>query len=235
MMSLACWMLLASFQPADSSVVLRGLLAADENSQWVLALPQPMVFGGRRVGRIALRGDANRWSRYDRFYVEVRGTLVAEQDTLQLPYLNLTAVKEVQPEGIARGEVSTSFSQRVAMTLYVLPRSFHWRNNDGSTTGVGPVVVYTLNNHGQSRLTLGFDSKDYVCFQVQKQYGSQVWEFARQFAQPNSQQEVTLPPFVREMVELPENAASTPGKYRVRAGLCGYREYQLEAEIDVLG
>ena len=235
MMSLACWMVLASLQPADSSVVLRGLLAADENSQWVLALPQPMSFQGRRVGRIALRGDANRWSRYDRFYVEARGTLVAEQDTLQLPYLNLTAVKEVQPEGIARGEVSTSFSQRVAMTLYVLPRSFRWRNNDGSVTGVGPVVVYTLNNHGQSRLTLGFDSRDYVCFQVQKQYGSQVWEFARQFAQPNSQQEVTLPPFVREMVELPENAASTPGKYRVRAGLCGYREYQLEAEIDVLG
>jgi len=231
----------ASRQLSDSAVTLRGLLAAITDSaaggsgatHWVLALPQPQLLQGHRVGRLPISGVTRSWSRLDRFYVEARGTLSTDADGL--PVLNVTGMKEVQPDGLARGEVSTSFSQRVALSLFVLPRTFRWRDAAGEPSGVGPVVVFSLNNHGQALLTLEFTSKDYACFQVQKQNASLVWEYARQVNQPTDQMKVTLPQFVREMLALPENAAPSPGKYRVRAGLCGYREYQLEAEFEVLG
>lgn len=227
-------------QAADTSVALRGLLATATDSgagttAWVLALPTPVRFQGRVIPAVVLTGNARSWTRFDRFYVEVRGALAVLETGR--PTLRVANVREVLPEGLVRNEVSTSFSQRTVASVFVLPRSFRWRDPAGQPTGVGPVVVFSLNNHGQAMLSLDFNSQDYVCFTLRGE-GQQewVWKDAIRFgSEPLEFYKLKLPTFVREMMPLTEAAAPSPGRYRVRAGLCGYPEYQVETDFEVLG
>jgi hypothetical protein len=227
----------AAPQAADTGVTLRGLLAAVPNAaaidaRWVLALPQPVAFQGHRFAELEVQGNARAWARYDRFFVEARGTLAVDTDGT--PRLRLAGVKEANPEGLVRREVSVSFSQRVALSVFVLPRRIRWRDADGKATGESPVVVFALANHGQGGLTIEFPTQDFTCFKVEPEYGGRVWEYAYQLDQPTDQLQVKLPQFVRETVRMPEEAAPQPGSYRVRAGLCGLPEYQVETEIEVV-
>jgi len=79
-----------------------------------------------------------------------------------------------------------------------------------------------------------FLSKDFVCFQVEPISGGAVpWRFARQLNTVTDQLKVTLPKFVRELARIPRDATARPGRYTVRAGFCGFKEYEVETEIEV--
>jgi hypothetical protein len=234
---LACAALFAA--QADTAVTVRGLLGAvvdrTHAPTWVLALPAPVRFRDRIIGEVELSGNQRLWGGFDRGFVEVSGTL--RIDGPSRPALNPTKVREVLPEGLVRREVSTSFSQRTVASVFVLPRTIRWRDVAGQPTGVGPVLVYSLNNHGQATLTLDFRSEEYVCFKVRRKGGEQwIWEDAIRFdKRPTEDYKLTVPVFVREWLPLTETAAPTPGRYQARAGLCGFGEYQVEAEFDVVG
>lgn len=196
----------------------------------------PVRFQGRVIPAVQLTGTPRSWTRFDRFYVEVRGVLAVRETGR--PTLRAANVREVLPEGLVRHEVSSSFSQRTVASVFVLPRTFSWRDAAGQPTGVGPVIVFSLNNHGQAMLSLDFNSQDYVCFTLRRGEGEQewVWKDAIRFtSEPLEFYKLKLPTFVREMLSLTESSAPTPGKYRVRAGLCGYPEYQVETDFEVVG
>ena len=73
-----------------------------------------------------------------------------------------------------------------------------------------------------------------MCFSVAPEDGGAVpWRFARQLNTPTDQLRVTLPKFVREVARLTRDGAALPGRYTVRAGFCGFTEYELETEIEV--
>ena len=213
---------------SDTAVTVQGLLGRTPGG-WVVALSQPLVIRDTRLSQLELSGDSTRWSKYNGHYVEARGRLSGSTFAPR-------NVREVDPEGTARKTLSTSWTHRVGLMMYVLPRRIVWRDSAGKPSGVGPVIVYTMNNHGESDLQLEFQSADFVCFQVEpKNGGAPAWKSTRQLPEPpQDRQKVTLPRFVREFARLPLEAAPDPGTYNVRAGLCGFKEYELETEIEVL-
>ena len=224
--------------PQDTAVVVHGLVGQVPGAgTWLIGLPVPFRFQGRVIAELELAGDSTRWTAFAGHFVEARGTLTAESvagAARPRGTLRVTAMHEVDPEGTVRKMVSNSFTHRVAVTLWVLPRTFAWVDSAGRPTGVGRAIVYTANNHGESAVTMQFVSKDFVCFSVKpKTGGAPPWRFARQLNTPTDQLQVTLPKFVREVARLPREAAPTPGRYIVRAGFCGFAEYELETEIDV--
>jgi hypothetical protein len=221
-------LLLALLQAApDTAITMQGLLGRSPRA-WIIALPEPVVIGDARLTQVELRGDSSRWSKYNGYYVEARGRLTGQS-------FAPAQLREVDPEGTARKTLSTSWSHRVGIVMYALPRRIAWRNAAGQPSGVGPVIVYTMNNHGESDITLEFQSADFMCFQIEpKNGGAPPWHWERRLAEPTDRQKVTLPRFVREFARVPPEAAPEPGTYVVRAGLCGFKEYELETEIEVL-
>ncbi len=224
----------------DTTVVVHGLVGQPGGSgTWLIGLPAPFRYRNRVIAELELVGDSTKWTSHAGHFVEARGTLDAAAappapPAPGRPRLRVGAMREVDPEGTVRKMVSNSFTHRVAVTLWVLPRTFAWVDSAGRATGVGPVIVYTANNHGESDVTMEFVSKDFVCFAVEPKAGGAVpWRFARQLNTPTDQLHVTLPKFVREVARVPREAAARPGRYTVRAGFCGFTEYELETEIDV--
>jgi hypothetical protein len=223
----------------DTTVVVHGLVGLPPGSRtWLIGLPGPFRYRDRVIAELALAGDSTKWTSHAGHFVEARGTLDAPAPppapAPARATLRVRAMREVDPEGTVRKMVSNSFTHRVAVTLWVLPRTFAWLDSAGRATGVGPVIVYTANNHGESDVTMEFVSKDFVCFSVEPEEGGAVpWRFARQLNTPTDQLQVTLPKFVREVARMPRDAAASPGRYIVRAGFCGFTEYELETQIEV--
>lgn len=216
----------------DTTVVVRGLVGQRPGSAtWLIGLPVPFRFHDRIIAELELVGDSSRWVAHAGHFVEARGAL---DEGAPRARLRATAMREVDPEGTVRKMVSNSFTHRVAVTLWVLPRTITWVDSAGQSTGVGPAIVFTANNHGESEVRMEFGSKDFVCFSVEPKAGGAVpWRFARQLDTPTDRLQVTLPKFVREVARVPRNAAPEPGRYTVRAGFCGFTEYDVETEIVV--
>jgi hypothetical protein len=219
----------------DTTVAVQGVVGQPHGSgAWLVGLPVPFRYRDRVIAEVELAGDSTKWASHAGHFVEARGALDAAAPPPARARLRVSAVKEVDPKGTVRRMVSNSFTHRVAVTLWVLPQTFAWVDSAGKATGVGPVIVYTANNHGESDVTMEFESKDFVCFSVEPQAGGAVpWRFARQLNTPTDRLQVTLPKFVREVARLPQAGAALPGRYTVRAGFCGFKEYELETELEV--
>ena len=224
----------------DTSVVIQGLLVkapATSGGIWMLALPTPFGFRQFSVSELELTGDTTRWHGFNGHFVEARGVLATTPTPGPKPrgVFEIKSVREVDPAGTQRKTVSSSWAHRVAVVLWVLPQKFSWRTETGQPTGVGPVLVYTLNNHSQSDVSMVFETPEFICFSVEAvKGGAPPWRYARTLEQPRDRQRVTLPKFIREIARVPESAAPTSGKYIARAGLCGFTEYQLETEFEVV-
>src|SRR5258705_292649 len=218
----------------DTTVVVHGLVGQVAGGTWLIGLPTPFRYRERVIAELQLAGDSTKWTGHAGHFVEARGTLEAADPAPARARLRASSMREVDPDGTVRKMVSNSFTHRVAVTLWVLPRTFAWVDSAGRTTGVGPVIVYTANNHGESDVTMEFASKDFVCFSVEPKAGGAVpLSFARQLYTPTDRIQVTLPKFVREVARLTRDGAALPGRYTVRAGFCGFKEYELETEIEV--
>ncbi|MGH7606398.1 MAG: hypothetical protein ACREME_03580 [Gemmatimonadales bacterium] len=221
--------------PQDTSVTVQGVLGqAPAGGAWVLALSEPLRYRDRLIRELALAGDTTRWARYaGGEYVEARGTMAAAGSGPR-GSLRVTAVREVEPDGAVSKWVTGSFSHRAVVTLWVVPRRFAWVDSLGQPTGVGPAIVYTFTDHGDSEMKLEFRSNEFVCGEVESRGFSGLWRFTRRLEQPNEPLTVSLPKFLREVVPLPREATPRPGRYVVRASLCGFGSYELETEIEVL-
>lgn len=223
-------------QGPDTVVVLQGLLTelADEHVT-LLSLPTPFRFRGRSIGEMELAGNRSRWAAFVGRYVEARGRLAAWAGWNARGALQVEQVREVDPEGVVRRNVSDSLGNRASVALWTLPVKIAWLDSNGYPTGVGPVFVYTVSNDGEGDLTLQFSSDSFVCFSVDPVAGrSEPWRYRVFLDQPTDQMKVTLPKFVREVARLPRDGAPEAGRYTVRASLCGLKEYEVETEIEVL-
>lgn len=224
---------------ADTTVVVQGLMVRAppaSGGSWMIALPKPFAFRDQAIAELALTGNSSRWDGFDGRYVEARGLLTTAPAPGSRGQLQIRSIREVDPPGTARKTVSSSWSHRVAIVLWVLPLKFAWRTESGKATGVGPVIVYTLNNHSEADVNMVLASRDLVCFSVEpRDGGAPAWHQEHALDQPRDRQSVALPRFLREVARIPEAAAPTPGRYIVRAGLCGYKEYEVETEIEISG
>jgi len=222
--------------PADTIVTVQGLLVHIEDDDiWLLSLPKPFRYRTRMIGEVELAGNRSRWSGLRGQYVEARGRLVAWAGGMNRGALQVEAVRGTDPEAMVRGSIGDSTAPTASTMLWVLPLKFAWLDRDGHPTGVVPVLVYTIETHGAAELVLPFPEGEFVCFSIEPKAGpGEPWRY-RVFLGPiDDLNNVTVPRLVREVVRLPRDAAPRPGMYRVRAGLCGHKNYEVETEIEVL-
>lgn len=224
----------------DTVVTVRGFCQRVEGGQaeagWKLVLVYPLRIGTFRVRALRIVGDPEQWTRYQDRFVEATG-LVTVPPGAAAPVpatIALARIKEVTPAGAVRRTISPSFSQRATVTLAVIPNRFAWRDETGQPSGVAPSVLYTVGSHGDAPLDFEFSTNEVLCVSVQSVWQSdRHWEQAWQETSVVRHLTIKMGNVVRYIVPLPEDAARDPGRYVVRASLCGVADYESEAEFDV--
>jgi len=237
MLALAIGLFAAATSP-DTTVTVRGILTIQGDSAGrpagaVLVLPEPVTLVGHSVNVLLLSGDPARWRRYDSHYVEVTGAAGAA--TPGGVEFQPARVREVEPEGAVGRMVSLSFSQRALVSLSVLPRHFAWQVQ-GRPSGATPVALFRIGNHGETELDFEFASNEFVCVSVRAEEESEPhWRYQWRYPRPDSRLSVRVGTVFWAMIPLPREALPGPGRYTVRASLCGVPDYQTEAAVEVTG
>jgi hypothetical protein len=194
-------------------------------------LPQPVNLAGRRVNLLTARGNTGPYSKLQDRYVKAVGRVrVAPAETA----FEATHVQEVEPEGTGRTEIHPSFNQSAIITLSAIPNRFVWRLPDGQSSGVQPLLMYTILNHGQSELDFMFRTNEVLCVEVRPQGGGESWRLALP-APTRSQEQIVirLGGVYRQFIPVPADAAPTPGRYTARVTLCGIADYTAETQLVV--
>jgi hypothetical protein len=223
--------------PHDTTITVRGILqlqldSAGHLSRATLFLPEPVSLEGRPIGTLVVSGDPSRWRRYDSHYVELTGAVNSSAPGGALLYP--TRVREVEPEGTVGKTVSLSFSQRGLVSLAVLPRRFAWPAA-GGPGGVTPIALFRIGNHGDSELQFEFESNEFVCVEVVSARGDVVWDYRWRYPAPDTRLTVRVGTVFWATVPLPREALAVPGRYTVRASLCGVPDYRTETTVEVTG
>ena len=216
---------------SDTGVVVRGFLqhAAD---RWRIGLPEPAEILGVRTNELTIRRDAGRWSRLEGRYVEAGGRVSREAGSTGL-VIALERVKEAEPAGTAHRTLELSLSQVALLTLSVVPNRVAWRLPDGRPSGVQPLLLYTIANHGQTPLEFELPTKDLLCVTVRDGNGG-TWSRITEAPTLAPQRIVIqLGTVYRQVLAIPDRAAGGPGRYTARATLCGVPDYAMEAELEV--
>lgn len=220
---------------ADTLVTVRGLLVhVDDDDMWIVSLTRPFRYGNRTIGEVELSGNRNRWTGFRGQYVEARGRFANWAGAFYRGALQVEEVRPSDPEGVVRKTIGDS-AAGVSVALWALPLRFAWLDPQGYPTSIAPMLVYSLRNHAADELVLSFPSSGFVCFTVEPQNGrGGPWEY-RVFLDPMADQaRIAVPRLVREIARLPRDGADAPGTYRVRASLCGLKDYEVETEIEVM-
>src|SRR5256886_17616805 len=140
------------------------------------------------------------------------------------------------PPGTQRSTVQLSFSQLAVVTLAVIPNRFAWRAGDGQPTGVQPLLMYTVYNHGQTQLDFMLPTNDVVCVGVQRQDGlGSAWRTSLPAPTRNRERIVIrLGGRFLRFIAMPSRAAPVAGRYVANVTLCGVAEYKVEAPFEVV-
>lgn len=216
-------------QSSDTVVTALGFVEHGDSGGWAILLPQPVTVASRRVGLLTASGNLAPYSKLQDRYVKAVGRLRLTADAAAF---DATHVEEVQPEGTDRREIHPSFNQSAIITLSAIPNRFAWRLPDGQASGVQPLLMYTILNHGQSELDFLFQTNDVLCVEVRRQSGASSWQIA--LPAPNRSQErilIRLGGVYRQFVQIPPDAAPTPGAYIARVTLCGIADYVAETQL----
>ena len=236
MLGLVAGLLLAG-PSQDTTITVRGILqlqldSAGHPSRATLFLPEPIALDGHALSTLALSGQASGWRRYDGHYVEATGAVNPSASGGAVLYP--TRVREVEPEGTVGKTVSLSFSQRGLVSLAVLPRRFAWQVA-GGPSGVTPVALFRIGNHGEAELEFEFASNEFVCVEVVLAAGDVVWDYRWRYPTADTRLTVRVGTVFWATVPLPREALPAPGRYTVRVSLCGVPDYRMETTVEVTG
>lgn len=215
----------------DTSITAEGFVERSESGLWEIMLPQPLTLGGRLVSLLTARGNVGPYARLQDRYVKAVGRvwLAPHEAAFEVAH-----VEEVQPAGTGRSEIHPSFNQSAIITLSAIPNRFAWRLPDGQSSGVQPLLMYGILNHGQSELDFLFRTNDVVCVEVRPQDGGEPWQIA--LPAPTRNQErivIRLGGVYRQFIPLPADAAPKAGRYTARVTLCGIADYAAETQLVV--
>lgn len=194
-------------------------------------LPQPLTLAGRRVNLLVARGNTGPYPKLQDRYVKAVGRvrLAPEEAAFEAAH-----VQEVEPEGTGRSEIHPSFNQSAIITLSAIPNRFVWRLPGGQSSGVQPLLMYTILNHGQSELDFLFRTNDVLCVEVRPEGGGESWQLS--LPAPTRSRErivIRLGGVYRQFIPVPADAAPTPGRYTARVTLCGIADYTAETQLVV--
>lgn len=216
---------------SDTTVTALGFVERSDSGVWEIILPQPVTVAGRRVSLLTARGSMGPYSRLQDRYVKAVGRV---RLTPEEAAFDATHLEEVQPEGTGRKEIHPSFNQSAIITVSAIPNRFAWRLPDGQPSGVQPLLMYTILNHGQSELEFMFRTNEVLCAEVRPQDGGTAWQIS--LPAPTRTQErieIRLGGVYRQFIQVPPDAAPTPGEYTARVTLCGVADYMAETRLVV--
>ena len=221
----------------DTVVTVHGFLQAGDSGRWSLLLPMPVLAAGRRFGLLAAPDAGTRWPRMDGRFVEATGRVTLSSAAPPGASMAIEHLRELEPPGTQRATVQLSFSQLAVVTLAVIPNRVAWRAGDGQPTGVQPLLMYTVYNHGQTELDFMLPTNDVVCVRVRRQGGSDDGGWRTSLPAPTANRErivIRLGGLFRRFIAIPPDAAAVPGRYVAHVTLCGVADYQVETPFEVV-
>jgi len=143
------------------------------------------------------------------------------------------ASQERDPAGMVRQNVQLSFTQRAVVTLAVAPSRVAWRDSAGDPSGVRPMLLFSLVNHGDVPIQMSFPRYEVICVRVRSQEQG-LADTSWTILMPGVRN-ITLVMRQRfaEIIELPPGAARKAGRYRARVELCSGSAYGADVFFDV--
>ena len=222
--------------PQDTVVTVYGFLQTGDSGRWSLLLPQPVLAAGRRIGLLAAP-DAARWPRMDGRFVEAVGRVSLSPTAPEGAGIAIEHLRALEPPGTQRTTVQLSFSQLAVVTLAAIPNRFAWRAGDGQPTGVQPLLMYTVYNHGQTELDFMLPTNDVVCVRVQPEGQGDEGSWHASLPAPTANRErivIRLGGLFRRFIAIPPDAAPVAGRYVAHVTLCGVADYQVETPFEVV-
>lgn len=227
--------------PADTLLTVFGFLHRADSGAWQLLLPEPVRAAGHRIVQLTVRarGDAAGWPKMAERYVEAVGRLSVPGDAPERAELTVARLREIEPPGATRNTVQLSFAQLAVVTLAAIPVRFGWRLPDGQPSGVQPLLMFSIYNHGQTELDVMLPTNDALCIRVRAEGASpdngRGWHTTLPApTRTGVRIVIRLGGLYRQFIPIPREAAPSAGRYRAHVALCGVPDYQVETAFEVV-
>lgn len=224
----------------DTMLAVRGIVQlrtdqADSAGVWIVFLPTPIQLGPLRTNAVELGGGRREAERYADRFVEARGRVTIGRDDRNLLHavMGASRLREVRPDGTVERAVDLSMSQHASVLVSVVPRRVVWRDSAGAATGTTPTVLFSIVNHSQTPLQFSFPTNEVVCVSVKPEYGGRGKETAWRVLGAQTLIVLRMGTIFRQIIALPDSTAAWPGRYTIRASLCGSDEFHAEGELEV--
>jgi hypothetical protein len=225
----------------DSNMTVRGIVEfrtdrSDSTGAWVVFLPTPVMVKNLKTNNLTLAGGGRVAARFADRYVEVQGRVAAERDAAgrTVAIANEPRITEIRPDGLVQEDVELSLSEHVTVELAVVPRAAAWHDSTGAPSGVTPTVLFSIVNHSQTDLRYYFPTTEVVCVGVQSVAADRGTEIIWKATAKDRQVILRMGAVFRQIVAIPDSVARVPGRYVVRAALCGADQLHAEATLDIL-
>jgi hypothetical protein len=225
----------------DSNMTVRGIVEfrtdrSDSTGAWVVFLPTPVMVKNLKTNNVTLAGGGRVAARFADRYVEVRGRVAAERDATgrTVAIVNEPRIAEIRPDGLVQEDVELGLSEHVTVELAVVPRAAAWHDSTGAPSGVTPTVLFSIVNHSQTDLRYYFPTTEVVCVGVQSVDADRGTEIIWKVTAKDRQVILRMGAVFRQIVAIPDSVARVPGRYVVRAALCGADQLHAEATLDIL-
>lgn len=209
---------------------------SDSTGAWVVFLPTPVMVKNLKTNNVTLAGGGRVAARFADRYVEVRGRVAAERDATgrTVAIVNEPRIAEIRPDGLVQEDVELGLSEHVTVELAVVPRAAAWHDSTGAPSGVTPTVLFSIVNHSQTDLRYYFPTTEVVCVGVQSVDADRGTEIIWKVTAKDRQVILRMGAVFRQIVAIPDSVARVPGRYVVRAALCGADRLHAEATLDIL-
>ena len=226
----------AAQEPVDTALTIQGFLQRDnEVDVWTIVVPLPVQVLGTRTYVMPVVGKPERWGRYVNRYIEASGrvTRLPERGNPGIG-MEVEKAKELEPPGTARATVDRGLTLHADITLSVVPNRFAWRDSAGTSTGVNPMLVYTILNRRAAPIFFVLPTRRFLCLTVKSAEGIAVWDTTTLVLSPDARRfTMQRGGLFRDAIHFPEDAATRPGHYFAHVGICDVDDYDITAEFDV--
>jgi hypothetical protein len=223
-------------EPADTTLTVEGFLQNDEQFDlWTIVLPLPLHTLGARTFVLPLVGGAGRWGPLRSRYVAAHGRVsrLASGGTPGIGFA-VDEMHEREPPGTVRVSVDRSTTRHSDVTLSVIPNRFGWHDAQGNESGVNPVLLYTITNRRETPIFFVMPSNEFLCVSVRSVADGAGWDSTTHVLNPDARRfAVQRGGVFRDVIRLPHDAATGPGRYRARVGICAVEDFDVTAEFDV--
>lgn len=220
----------------DTALTVQGFLQQDDQvGVWTIVVPLPVQALGARTFVVPVVGKADRWSRFLNRYVEATGR-VSRLPPGRTPAIGLdvSQMKEVEPPATARKRIDRGAAMSAVLRLSVIPNRFAWRDTLGKSTGVNPLVLYSIANEHAGPIAFVLPTNDLLCVAVRPLDRGGEWDSTLQALRMNRRRFVVSRGGVfREAMQLPEAATPWKGRYVAQVGICAVADYDITSEFEV--